>query len=192
MEYPLLKCTDDNDTDLGMSKFGWPQGSSHSSLFVEGNRMTDKSCISFTGPYILCCEDSVQSETSDSFFPSHLTFSDDRRYISESAKDSFPIKGGYVLSPFQNPASDCPTPMADLTSENIEPRKPQLHDDDPPAYTPSPAVLPNDIFPHPSGYCLMPNMDTVAAWLSDSAPPQEGSTGQSPERSYVTLSQQGL
>lgn len=159
--------------------------------------MKDKSCISFTGPYILCCEDSsVPSETSDPFFPSLLTFDNDGRYVSESANNSLPIKGGYVLSPFQNSTSECSTPITTLSSENREPRKSELPDDDPPAYTPSPDVVSNAIFSHPSGYCLMPNMDTVAAWVSDSVPPPEGNTdkrlheikGDSPARSCVTLS----
>ncbi|MCI4385002.1 hypothetical protein PGIGA_G00045560 [Pangasianodon gigas] len=200
-EYPLLTCSNDSDMGLGMSESGWPQGSSHSSLYVDGSRMTDKSGVSFIGPYILCREDSsVPPETSDTFFPSLLTFDDDGRYISESPKDSLPIKGGYVLSPPKNPTSECLTPIDNQASENGEPRNSAHPNDDPPAYTPSPAAVSSAIFSHPSGYCLMPNMETVAAWVSASVPPPEGNTerklheigGDSPERSYVTLSQRGL
>lgn len=184
--------------DLDMSKSGWPKDSSHSSLFAEGSRMTDKSGISFTGPYILCRENSsVPSETSDTF-SSLLTLDGDGTYIPESPKDSLPVKGGYVLSPPKS--SESSSPINSLASENREPRNSELPDDDPPAYTPSPTVVSSAIFSHPSGYCLMPSMDIVAAWVSDSVPPLEGSTerklykteGVSPERSYVTLSQRGL
>lgn len=191
---------------LGMSDSGSPQSSSHLSLFVDGRRITDKSGVSFTGPYILCREDSsVPTETSDIVFSSLLTFDDDDdddgRYISESPKDSLPMRGGYVLSPPKSPNSECLTPISNLASENREPRKSELPDEDPPAYTQSPTVGSNAIFSHPSGYCLMPSMQTVAAWVSASVPPPpEGSTERklqeikvdSPERSYVTLSQRGL
>lgn len=198
-EYPLLTCSNDMDVGLGMSESGWPQGSSHSSVFSEGCRMKDKSGISFIGPYILCREDSsVTTETSDTFFSSLLTFDDDERYVSESPKDSLPIKGGYVMSPPKNTTSECSTPTE--RTENREPRKSELPDDDPPAYTPSPTAGSSAMFSHPSGYCLMPNMETVAAWVSSSVPPPEGNTermlheiqGNLPERSYVTLSQRGL
>lgn len=188
--------------DIGPSKSesGWPQSTSQLSLFTEGSRMTDKSGVSFTGPYILCREDSsVPSETSDTSASPLLTFHDGR-YISESPKDSLPIKGGYVLSPPKNPNSDCSTPIDNLPSENRETRKTELPNDDPPAYTPSPIAVSSGMFSHPSGYCLMPNMESVAAWVSASVPPPEGNTerrmheitGDSPERSYVTLSQRGL
>lgn len=163
--------------------------------------MTDNSGVSFTGPYILCRKDSsVPTQTSDTFFSSLLTFNDDGRYISESPKDSLAMKGGYVLSPPKNPNSECLTPINNLASENRESRKSELPDEDPPAYTQSPTVGSSAIFSHPSGYCLMPNMETVAAWVSASVPPPEGNTerklheieGDSPERSYVTLSQRGL
>lgn len=162
--------------------------------------MKDQSGISFTGPYILCREDSfVPSETSDTF-SSLLTLDDDGRYISESHKDSLPINGGYVLSPPKNPNSECPTLITNLANQNRELRNSELPIGDPPAYTPSPVGVSNAVFSHPSGYCLMPNMDIVAAWVSDSIAPPEGNTernihkidGVSPERSYVTLSQQGL
>ncbi|KAI5097305.1 colony stimulating factor 2 receptor, beta, low-affinity (granulocyte-macrophage) isoform X1 [Silurus meridionalis] len=201
-EYPLLTCS--SDIDLAMTDSGWPQGSSHSSLFVEGQticRMTDKSGISFIGPYILCRKDSSSTtETSDTFFSSHLNFGDDERYVSESTEDSMSIKGGYVLTPPKNSASECSTKIDNLSSENRESKKSELPNDDPPAYTPSPDAASSAIFSHPSGYCLMPNMETVAGWVSASIPLPEGNTerklhqieGDSPERSYVTLSQRGL
>ncbi|KAG7334900.1 hypothetical protein KOW79_001496 [Hemibagrus wyckioides] len=200
-EYPLLKCSSDMDLGLSKSESGWPQSSSQLSLFTEGSRMTDKSGVSFVGPYILCREDSsVPSETSDTSVSPLLTFHDDGRYISENPKDSLPIKGGYVLSPPKSPNSDCSTPINNLPSENRETRKTELPNDDPPAYTPSPIAVSSVMFSHPSGYCLMPNMESVAAWVSASVPPPEGNTerrmheitGNSAERSYVTLSQRGL
>lgn len=163
--------------------------------------MTDKSGVSFTGPYILCHEDSAPPiESSDTFFSPLLTFDDDKRYVSESHRDSLTIKGGYVLSPPKSSTSECSNPMAKLASENREASKSELPDDDPPAYTPSPAAVSSDIFSHPSGYCLMPSTETIAAWVSASVPPPEGNTerrlheikGDLAERSYVTLSQHGL
>ncbi|XP_062874498.1 cytokine receptor common subunit beta [Trichomycterus rosablanca] len=79
----------------------------------------------------------------------------DEEVKSESPVESSPIYGGYVLSashehskPFDNPAS-----------ENRENSWAELPTDDPPAYTPSTAGIPSSIFSHPSGYCVMPNME---------------------------------
>ncbi|KAM9457791.1 cytokine receptor common subunit beta isoform 2-T3 [Clarias gariepinus] len=197
-EYPILACNDDLGMSFGKSESGWQLGSSHSSLLAESSRMTDKSGISFIGPYILCREDSsAPTETSDTC-SSLLTFDDDPRYISENPKDPFPIKGGYVLSPPKNPTSECSTAIKNLASENKDASKSELPNDDPPAYTPSPGAVSNVIFSHPSGYCLMPNKEVVKAWMS--APPPEGDKEiklheidrDLPERSYVTLSQRGL
>ncbi|XP_047657102.1 cytokine receptor common subunit beta isoform X2 [Tachysurus fulvidraco] len=196
-EYPLLKCSNDIDMGLSKSESEWPK----SSLFLDGSRMTDKSGVSFLGPYILCREDSlVPSETSDSSVSPLLTFDDDGRYVSELPKDSFPIKGGYVLSPVKNPTSECSTPINNQVSENREAKKSEPPDEDPPAYTSSPVAVSSAIFSYPSGYCLMPNMESVATWVSASVPPPEGYTermlheikGDSTERSYVTLSQREL
>ncbi|KAK3520289.1 hypothetical protein QTP70_020368, partial [Hemibagrus guttatus] len=200
-EYPLLKCSNDIDMGLSKSESRWSQSSSHSSLFIEGSRMTDKSGVSFIGPYILCREDSsVPSETSDMSVSPLLTFHDDGRYISENPKNSLQVKGGYVLSPPKSTNSECSTTIDNLPSENKETRKSEIPNDDPPAYTPSPIAVSSGIFSHPSGYCLMPNMESVAAWVSASVPPPEVNTerkmheitGDSPERNYVTLSQRGL
>ncbi|TSK77114.1 hypothetical protein Baya_5525 [Bagarius yarrelli] len=201
-ECPLLKCGKDVLMKLDVSESGWPQNLSHPSLFKEGSKMTDKSGVSFSGPYILCCEDSsVPSDTSDTFCSPLLTFTDDdERCLSDIPNDTLPIKGSYILSPPKNPTSECLAPIDKLASENKEARRSNVPDDDPPAYTPSPAVGSSAIFSHPSGYCLMPNMERVEAWVSTSVPPLEGNTERrlhelkkdSPKRGYVTLSQRGM
>ncbi|KAG1967305.1 cytokine receptor common subunit beta [Pimephales promelas] len=137
---PLLLPTE--DVSLNIGKMGQSCGSNPLCTYMGKNLCKDKSGMNFSGPYILCCDDSC---TQDKV----LDGSTDRDQTSVLGKsESFaPINGGYVVTP--------PTAMpalqnsAPIESPNNNPS------DEPPAYTPSPdqgcAVL-----PHPSGYFTMP------------------------------------
>ncbi|KAK2916034.1 hypothetical protein Q8A67_000408 [Cirrhinus molitorella] len=112
-------------------------GSNHLHTYVGEGMCQDKSGMNFSGPYILCCEESC---TQDKLPDSHTC-------VSEKSESFAPVGGGYVVTaPTAMPATQNPAPV-DSPANNPS--------DDPPAYTPSPdqgcVVL-----PHPSGYFTMP------------------------------------
>ncbi|XP_036445950.1 cytokine receptor common subunit beta isoform X2 [Colossoma macropomum] len=199
-EYPLLPYSDDD-----LTKSECTHGLDHTSSYIEGSGMSVKSTMSFTGPYILCQQDSSsQSETLDTSFYSNSTFEEDSRsIINENATDSLAANGGYVSSP----PTSLPSTEHSASSDNpatggTNPGLLQLPKDDPPAYTPNPTAMPGVLFSNRSGYCLMPNMEiNVAAWVQVSAPPPGGNTdsqsvvagdGDQSARGYVTLSQPAI
>ncbi|XDV13560.1 hypothetical protein PO909_001946 [Leuciscus waleckii] len=138
---PLLLHTE--DMSLNAVKMGQSCGSNHLCTYVGEGMCKDKSGMNFSGPYILCCEDSfTQDKVSDG--------STDRDHTSVLGKsESFaPINGGYVVTPptamqaIQNPTTPVDSPNNYLS-------------DEPPAYTPSPDQG-CTVLPHPSGYFTMP------------------------------------
>ncbi|KAK7175174.1 hypothetical protein R3I93_002163 [Phoxinus phoxinus] len=137
---PLLLHTE--DVSLNAVKMGQSSGSNRLCTYVGEGMCKDKSGMSFSGPYILCCEDSC---TQDKV----LDGSTDRDHTSVLGKsESFaPINGGYVVNPpTAMPAIQNPDPV---DSPNNNPS------DEPLAYTPSPDQG-CTVLPHPSGYFTMP------------------------------------
>ncbi|KAL7850439.1 hypothetical protein SRHO_G00197880 [Serrasalmus rhombeus] len=198
-EYPLLPYIDD------LTKSACTHGLDHSSSYIEGSGMSVKSTMSFTGPYILCQqESSSQSETLDTSFYSNSTFKkDSRSIINENATDSLAANGGYVSSPPTSlPSTEHSASSDNTATGGTNPDLLQLPKDDPPAYTPNPTAKPGVLFSNPSDYCLMPNMEIdVAAWVQASAPPPGGNIdrqsivagdGDQSARGYVTLSQPAI
>ncbi|KAI4890897.1 hypothetical protein NFI96_011121 [Prochilodus magdalenae] len=195
LECPLLPYSDDS-----LTKSEWMHELDKSSSYIEGSGISVKSAMSFTGPYILCQQDSSsQTETLDTSFYSGTTFDEDSRSITEDATDCPTANGGYVSSPPTSLTStEHPTMLNNPANEHI-PEISQLHHGNPPAYTPNPTVMPGVLFSNRSGYCLMPSMDiNVAAWVQASAPPPGGdmesqskdvAEGGQSARGYVTLSQ---
>ncbi|XP_005171607.1 cytokine receptor common subunit beta isoform X1 [Danio rerio] len=120
-------------------------GSNQLSASLGEDMCKDKSGLSFSGPYILCCEDScIHDKTS--------VESQDTVQTSASEKlEIFTIKGGYVVnSPTDMPATQNPTPIDSPTNEPSA---------EPPAYTPSPDPS-CTVIAHPSGYFMMPCVST--------------------------------
>ncbi|XP_026853619.2 cytokine receptor common subunit beta isoform X1 [Electrophorus electricus] len=199
LEYPLLTYSDDSSVTIGMMKADWTHGSNGSSS-TEDSRMMDTSGMSFLGPYILCCQESMlQSELSDPSFSPLLSYDNENALDSKSTSDSSLVKGGYVFSPPTIlPSTDDSAPSSP-PSPSREPSLSEPQKDNPPAYSPGPGGMP---FPHPSGYCLMPRMDLNAAdWAQASASPPKCDTENHPSKttegdehacSYVTLSQPGI
>ncbi|KAL7860547.1 hypothetical protein AOLI_G00168960 [Acnodon oligacanthus] len=198
-EYPLLPYIDN------LIKLDCTHGLDHSSSYIEGSGMSVKSTMSFTGPYILCQQDSsLQSETLNTSFYSSSTFKkDSRSIINENATNSLAANGGYVSSPPTSlPSTEHSASSDNTATGGTNPGPLQLPEDDPPAYTPNPTAKPGVLFSNPSGYCLMPNMEIdVAAWVQASAPPPGGNTdrqsivagdGDQSARGYVTLSQPAI
>lgn len=117
-------------------------GSNHLHTYVGEGMCKDKSGLNFSGPYILCTEEScTQDKLPDS--PTDR----DHTCVSEKSESFAPVHGGYVVTaPTDMPATTNPTPV-DSPTKNPS--------DEPPAYTPGPdqgcVVL-----PHPSGYFTMP------------------------------------
>ncbi|XP_072550398.1 cytokine receptor common subunit beta [Salminus brasiliensis] len=195
-EYPLLPYTEDC-----LIKSNWMHTPDHSSPYTEGSGTSVSSVMSFTGPYILCRQDSSQTELlGPSSFYSDSTFAEDSGFITERAKDSPPINGGYVSSPpTAQPSAEHSTPSDNSANESIRASLSQLPVDDPPAYTPNPTAKPGAFFTHPSGYCMMPKTEMeVAGWVQVSSPPLGGDTqsqsnnageGDQRARGYVTLSE---
>ncbi|XP_073689622.1 cytokine receptor common subunit beta [Garra rufa] len=123
-------------------KIAKSSGSDHLHAYVREGMCKDKSGLNFSGPYILCCEEScTQDKLPDS--PTDR----DHTCVSEKSESFVPVNGGYfVSSPTAMPAIQNPAPIDSPTNNPS---------DEPPAYTPSPdqgcVVL-----PHPSGYFTMP------------------------------------
>lgn len=118
----------------------WSDGSVQSGSYVLESMYPDNSGMSFSGPYILCCEESCgQDETFDT--------SSDRCHacLSGSSEISAPTNGGYVMTP---PTLVTPNPTP-VDSSTINPS------DEPPAYTPK-SDPGNIAHLHPSGYFMMP------------------------------------
>lgn len=121
-------------------------GSNQLSTSVGEGMCKDKSGLSFSGPYILCSEDScVQDKTSVGSLDTVQTS------VSAKSESFVTIKGGYVVtSPTDMPGTQSPTP---IDSPTIEPSV------EPPAYTPSPDQS-CTVIAHPSGYFMMPYVST--------------------------------
>ncbi|XP_056309380.1 cytokine receptor common subunit beta [Danio aesculapii] len=120
-------------------------GSNQLSTSVGEDMCKDKSGLSFSGPYILCCEDScVHGKTS-------VESQDTVQTSVSEQSESFTIKGGYVVnSPTDMLETQSPTPTDSPTNEpSVEP----------PAYTASldPSCT---VIAHPSGYFMMPCVST--------------------------------
>lgn len=127
-------------SDAKAIKKGWSDGSIHSGSYVGEGIFQDNSGMSFSGPYILCCEESCsQDET--------LNTSSDTCHtcLSGISENIGPTNGGYVVTPpmliTQNPI------LIDNSSINSS--------DEPPAYTPN-LDQSNIVHLHPSGYFMMP------------------------------------
>ncbi|KAL0198271.1 hypothetical protein M9458_006811, partial [Cirrhinus mrigala] len=109
-------------------------GSNHLHAYVGEGMCKDKSGLNFSGPYILCSEEScTQDKLPDSPTDRDHTFA--------------PANGGYVVTaPTDMSATPNPTPVNSPTNNPS---------DEPPAYTPSPdqGCM---VLPHPSGYFTMP------------------------------------
>ncbi|XP_056607703.1 cytokine receptor common subunit beta isoform X1 [Triplophysa dalaica] len=135
----LLLHTEDVSLDATAVKKGWSDGLVHSGSYVLEDMYQDNSGMSFSGPYILCCEESCgQVEI--------FGTSSDRchTFLSETSENSGPTNGGYVVTP---PMLVTQTPPVD--SSIINPS------DVPPAYTPK-LDQGNIVHLQPSGYFMMP------------------------------------
>ncbi|KAG9264424.1 cytokine receptor common subunit beta-like [Astyanax mexicanus] len=192
-ECPLLPYMEDS-----LIKTGWMSTPDHSAPYTEGSGMSVSSVMSFSGPYIFCRQDSSQTEILEA--SSFYSDSTDCTSIDENPKDSPPVNGGYVSSPpTAMPSAGDSAPPDYPANESTNPGLSQLPEHDPPAYTPNPTAVPGAIFTHPSGYCMMPNIEAdVAARVQTSAPPPGGDTksqsndaGEDDQRArgYVTLSE---
>ncbi|XP_077068159.1 cytokine receptor common subunit beta [Siphateles boraxobius] len=137
--------THTEDVSLNAVKKEQSSGSNHLCTYVGEGMCKDKSGMNFSGPYILCCEDSC---TQDKV----LDGSTDRDHTSVLGKsESFaPINGGYVVTP--------PTAMPAIQNPAPDDRPNNNPSDEPPVYTPSPDQG-CTVLPHPSGYFMMPCVD---------------------------------
>ncbi|XP_055050554.2 cytokine receptor common subunit beta [Misgurnus anguillicaudatus] len=157
---PLLFYSEDVISNATLKK-GWPDETSHAHSYVGESMYPDHSGISFSGPYILCCEDSCdQEEIID-------VYSDESHgCMCGTPNNSGAINGGYVVTP--------PTTMSvtrDPTHVDSSTNNPT---DEPPAYTPR-LDQGGIVHPHPSGYFMMPCVGMI----------------QSEPKGYVALSQPG-
>ncbi|XP_051989127.1 cytokine receptor common subunit beta isoform X2 [Xyrauchen texanus] len=161
---PLLLYSEDMNLDTTTVKIRWSDGSNHFHSYVGDGMCQDKSGMSFTGPYILCCED---SSPKDKIFD--VPSDGDGTCISGTSENSAPINGGYVMTP--------PTSKPDIQDSAPSKISPINFSDDPPEYTPS-VDHGSMVLPHPSGYFMLPvGHDT--------------GMGQSEPRGYVTLGKSG-
>ncbi|KAI7802985.1 cytokine receptor common subunit beta [Triplophysa rosa] len=137
---PLLLHTEVVSSDATAVKKGWSDGSLHSGPYVLDSMYQDNSGMSFSGPYILCCEESCGQ---DKIFDT----SSDRCHtcLSGTSENSGPTNGGYVVTPPML-ANQNPTPV---DSSTINPSE------EPPAYTPK-LDQGRIVHLHPSGYFMMP------------------------------------
>ncbi|XP_051572040.1 interleukin-3 receptor class 2 subunit beta-like isoform X2 [Myxocyprinus asiaticus] len=160
---PLLLHSEDMSLDTTIVKVGWSDGSNHLCSYDREGMCHDKSGTSFTGPYILCCED---ASPQDKIFD--VSSEGDGTCVPGNPENSAPINGGYVMTP--------PTLMSAI--QDSAPSKISTHNpsDDPPAYAPS-VDQGGMVLPHPSDYMM---------------PMGHGNgMGQSELREYVTLAQSG-
>lgn len=137
---PLMLHTE--DVSMNAVKMGQSSGSNNLCTYVGEGMCKDKSGMNFSGPYILCCEDSCSRDKG-------LDGSPDRDHTSVLGKtESFaPINGDYVVNPpTAMPATQNPAPVDSPTNNPA---------DEPPAYTSGPdqGCL---VVSHPSGYFMMP------------------------------------
>ncbi|XP_042584655.1 interleukin-3 receptor class 2 subunit beta-like [Cyprinus carpio] len=134
-------CLSHNEDAVKMAQSG---GSNH---YVSEGMCKEKSGMNFSGPYILCSEQSC----------THVKFPDssidrDHTCVSGKSENFAPVNGGYVVTPPTTmPTTQNPVPV-DSPSNNPS--------DEPPAYTPGPdqGCM---VLPHPSGYFTMPCVVTV-------------------------------
>ncbi|XP_051994794.1 cytokine receptor common subunit beta-like isoform X2 [Xyrauchen texanus] len=159
---PLLLHSEDMSLDTTIVTMGWSDGSNHLCSYDGEGMCHDKSGISFTGPYILCCED---ASPQDKIFD--VSSEGDVTCVPGKPENSAPINGGYIMTP--------PTLMPE--SQDSAPSKNSTHNpsDDPPAYTPI-VDQGGMVLPHPSDYFMMPMGHSVGM-------------GQSEPKGYVTLAQ---
>ncbi|XP_076853044.1 cytokine receptor common subunit beta [Brachyhypopomus gauderio] len=192
LECPLLPYLDDSSGNISITKADWTHASKGSSS-KEDSSMADTSGMSFVGPYILCCQESVSASEASDPCSSLSSYDEENMSAHKSTSDSSAGKGVYVFSPPTFlPSTDDHAHRGVSTQSSLS----ELQVDSPPAYSPSSAGIP---FSHPSGYCLMPRMDlSVAVWAQASGPPPESARethsskdaeGDEHTRSYVTLSQ---
>lgn len=157
---PLLFYNEDVISNATLKK-GWPDEMSNAHSYVGESMYPDHSGISFSGPYILCCEDSCDQEEI-------INVSSDESHgcMCGTANNSGAINGGYVMTP--------PTAMSvtrDPTHVDSSTNNPT---EEPPAYTPR-LDQGGIVHPHPSGYFMMPCVGMI----------------QSEPKGYVALSQPG-
>ncbi|XP_051742387.1 cytokine receptor common subunit beta isoform X2 [Ctenopharyngodon idella] len=130
------------DGSLNAVKMGQSCGSNHLCTYVGEGMCKDKSGMNFSGPYILCCEDSCSQDKGLDRFTDR-----DQTSVLGKTESFAPINGGYVVTPpTAMPATQNPAPVDSPTNNTS---------DEPPAYTPSPdqGCM---VLPHPSGYFMMP------------------------------------
>lgn len=133
-----------NEDAVKMAQSG---GSNQMHAHVSEGMCKEKSGMNFSGPYILCSE---QSCTQFKFPDSSIDR--DHTCVSGKSENFAPVNGGYVVTPPTTmPATQNPVPV-DSPSNNPS--------DEPPAYTPGPdqGCI---VLPHPSGYFTMPCVVTV-------------------------------
>ncbi|XP_016408660.1 interleukin-3 receptor class 2 subunit beta-like [Sinocyclocheilus rhinocerous] len=121
-------------------------GSNHLHAYVGEGMCKDKSGMKFSGPYILCCEEScTQDKLPDGSMDRHHTC------VSGKSESFAPENGGYVVTPPTAMPATQNTDPVDSSTDNPS--------DEPPAYTPSPdqGCM---VLPHPSGYFTMPSVVT--------------------------------
>lgn len=121
-------------------------GSNHFHAYVGEGTCKDNSGMNFSGPYIMCCEEScTQDKLPDGSMDKH------HMCVSRKSESLAPENEGCVVTP--------PTTMP--ATQNTDPFESPTDNpsDETPAYTPSPdqgcVVL-----PHPSGYFTMPSVIT--------------------------------
>ncbi|XP_026063473.1 cytokine receptor common subunit beta isoform X3 [Carassius auratus] len=121
-------------------------GSNHLHGYVGESMCSDKSGMNFSGPYILCCEEScTQDKLPDGSMDRHHTC------MLEKSESVAPENGDCVVTPPNTMPATRNTDPIDSPTDNPS--------DKPPAYTPSPdqGCI---VLPHPSGYFMMPSVIT--------------------------------
>ncbi|XP_058627386.1 cytokine receptor common subunit beta isoform X3 [Onychostoma macrolepis] len=138
---PLLSHSED------AVKIAGSGGSNHLHAYVGDSMCKDKSGLNFSGPYILCCEEScTQDKLPDGCMDRN------HKCVLRKSESFAPENGGCVVTP--------PTSMP--ATQNTDPVNSPTDNpsDEPPAYTPSPdqGCM---VLPHPSGYFTMPCVVTA-------------------------------
>ncbi|XP_026065173.1 cytokine receptor common subunit beta-like [Carassius auratus] len=132
-------CLSHSEEAVKMAQSG---GSDHMHAYVSESMRKEKSGMNFSGPYIMCCE---QSCTQFKFPDSSID--KDHTCASGKSENFAPVNGGYVINlPTTMPATQNPVTVDSPTNNPS---------DEPPAYTPGPdqGCM---VLPHPSGYFTMP------------------------------------
>ncbi len=117
-------------------------GSNHLHDYVGEGMCKDESGMSFSGPYILCCEESCTQNK----LPDGSMDKNHKCMLGKSESFAPENRGCVVTPPTSMPATQNNEPV-DSPTDN--------RSDEPPAYTPSPdqGCM---VLPHPSGYFTMP------------------------------------